>query len=67
MSGHHRPGPDDLPAAVRDRVVKLLADLTRDRADLAAAGDAAGVAVYDQMIDAARRVLDNLARPDGVV
>ncbi len=54
------PGPADLPAEARRRVVAVLADLERDRAALAAAGDAGGVAAYDDLIDAARRVLDSL-------
>ena len=58
-----RPGPDDLAAALRGRVVALLADLDRDRAALAAAGEADGVAAHDALIDAARRVLDTLDRP----
>ena len=63
MSDRPRPGPDDLPAAVRARAAALLVDLERDRADLAAAGDADGVAVFDALIDAARRVLNNLPTP----
>jgi hypothetical protein len=55
-----RPGPDDLPAAARARVVALLADLERDRAALVAAGEGEGVAVYDGLIDAVQRVLENL-------
>ena len=61
--GSRRPGPDDVPAAARARVVALLADLERDRAALAAAGEADGVAAYDALIDAARRVLETLDRP----
>ena len=64
MSGFQRPGPDDISAAARDRMAKLLADLKRDRDDLAAAGESAGVAAVDDLIDAARRVLDNLDRSD---
>ncbi len=60
MSGPERPGPDDLPAAARERVVALLADLERDRTALAAAGEAEGLARFDVLIDAARRVLENL-------
>ncbi len=63
MSEPKRPGPDDLPAAARDRVVALLADLERDRAALAAAGEADGVAAFDALIDAARRVLETLDQP----
>ena len=59
-----RPGPDDLPAAARDRVVALLADLDHDRAALAAAGEADGLAVLDRSIDAARAVLQNLDRAE---
>ena len=58
-----RPGPDDLVAAARTRTIALIADLERDRADLAAAGHADGAAVVGDMIDAARRVLDTLGRP----
>ncbi len=63
VSQARRPGPAALPAALRGRVVALLADLARDRAALAAAGEADGVAAHDALIDAARRVLDNLGPP----
>ena len=60
MSERPRPGPDDLPAAARQRAAAALADLERDRAALADAGHADGAAAFDAAIDALRRVLDNL-------
>ena len=60
-----RPGPDDLPAALRGRLVALLNQLEQDRAALAA--DPEGAAVFDALIDAARRALNNLDAPQAGV